>query len=370
MSAAEVDCGEVSKDCQSGCQLGDFDAEAKVIAVVGATGTGKSSLADVLARTLGGEVISADSMQVYRGMDIGTAKVPLAERSTAYHCIDLVDPSVPFTAAAYQRAARTAIEEVRARGLQPIVCGGTGLYVRAALDDFIFDENRFATAPETEQLEASSGLVPSPNTALRNQLTKQADEMGAEAFHAELAQQDPASAALIHPNNVRRVIRAFELLDEGTSYAEQQADFSEYKAYYATKYVGVEVSHEVLYEVVNRRVDTLMANGLLEEVQALVKQGYQNYPSFSQAIGYKELLGVLDGTETLGVAVERIKQATRRYAKRQRTWFKRDARITWIHATELHKERLAGTLSNEEFTLALQEKTLEALQVPQERINC
>ncbi|MCL2757429.1 MAG: hypothetical protein FWD43_05065, partial [Coriobacteriia bacterium] len=238
-----------------------------VIAVVGATGTGKSALADALARTLGGEVISVDSMQVYRGMDIGTAKIPLAERSVPYHCIDLVEPDVAFTAALYQRAARCAIEEILARGAVPVVCGGTGLYVRAALDDFSFDENREApsafdedtgaclTFDENRESFSSTIHQTALHKASRLQLTEQAQAMGAEEFHALLAQRDPSSAALIHPNNVRRVVRAFELLEEGTTYATQHAGFSAFNAFYTTRYIGIEVKPAVLYEALNRRVD-------------------------------------------------------------------------------------------------------------------
>ena len=306
---------------------------SKVLAVVGATGTGKSLLADALAHTLDGEVVSADSMQIYQGMDIGTAKMPPAERTVPYHCLDMVTLDVSFTAALYQRAARSAIETICDRGKLPVVCGGTGLYVRAALDDFVFDKHYADTTP----------------LALRTQLTAQAEEMGSEAFHALLAECDPQSAALIHPHNVRRVVRAFELLEEGTTYAEQQAGFSTYSSFYPTYYLGIEVAPAVLYEVINRRVDTLIEKGLLEEVRALVDAGYEHTSGFSQAIGYKELCSVLRGTEELFTAVERIKQATRRYAKRQRSWFKRDGRINWIDATDLHRAVLEGTLDHSSF---------------------
>jgi len=356
--------------------------------VVGATGSGKSALADALALTLGGEVISADSMQVYRGMDIGTAKLVPSERSVPYHCVDLVEPDVPFTAALYQRAARAAVEDIRSHGNIPIMCGGTGLYVRAALDDFVFDEGRehcsegplshivspslpdplphSAAPPYLDPLPHSASSpspTPSPGLPLREQLTAQAEEMGAEAFHALLVEADPASAALIHPNNVRRVIRAFELLAEETSYAAQQAGFSDFKAFYPTFYLGIEVAPAVLYEVINKRVDALMAAGLLNEVRELVAAGFESAPGFSQAIGYKELLGVLKGAEQLEGAVAQIKQATRRYAKRQRTWFKRDARIHWIDATDLHEKRLAGTLSASGFTQELHDRAIELLRL-------
>ena len=386
-------------------------AEAfEVIAVVGATGTGKSMLADALACTLQGEVISADSMQVYRGMDIGTAKVPPSKRSVPYHCLDLVEPDLAFTAALYQRAARTAIEDILKRQRLPIVCGGTGLYVRAALDDFFLDEQReFSLSAEKEDSLSVVQLDPCPSSTtpldpyptpttpldpcptpttpldpyptpttpldpyptsttpldphalLRTQLFEQAKTIGNKAFHDILAARDPLSAALIHPNNVRRVVRAFELLEEGTTYAAQHEGFLEYRAFYSTRYLGIKVAPAVLYEAIDRRVDELIATGLLDEVRLLVAQGYRDAPGFSQAIGYKELLGVLDGTDELDCAVDRIKQATRRYAKRQRTWFKRDARIRWIEATDLHEALLARALESDEFARQLLARALDML---------
>jgi tRNA dimethylallyltransferase len=314
-----------------------------VIAVVGATGTGKSKLADALATRLGGEIVSADSMQVYKGMDIGTAKMPPEERSVAYHCIDLVDPGTPFTAALYQRAARTAVEGIKARGTVPVVCGGTGLYVRVALDDFAFDEGRDA------------------NEA-RERLTAQAEGLGAEGFHALLAARDPQSAALIHPHNVRRVVRAFELLEQGTSYAQQHEGFDSFKAYYPVRYVGIAVEPAVLYRVIERRVDAMVEAGLLGEVRALINAGFSAAVTARQAIGYKELVPVLAGECRLEDAVARIKQATRRYAKRQGTWFRRDVRIPWIDATHLHERALAGELRNEDFTGSLLERALELVE--------
>ena len=342
---------------------------SEVIAVVGATGSGKSALADALALALDGEVISADSMQVYRGMDIGTAKLPAGERSVPYHCIDLVNPDVFYTAALYQRDARAAIKDIRARGRIPVMCGGTGLYLRAALDDFVFDKSR-AGGGRRENLENLDNHDNHENDfennranhELRAELTAQAEAMGKGAFHALLAKRDPASAALIHPNNLRRVIRAFELLAANTTYAQQQAGFSSYKAFYSTCYLGIEVSPAVLYEVIDRRVDALLEAGLLGEAHGLVAAGYKDAPGFSQAIGYKELLGVITGSGDLKTAAEQIKQATRRYAKRQRTWFGRDNRIRWIDATDLHKERLAGTLAAEEFTRILLARTLATLE--------
>ena len=318
----------------------------QVIAVVGATGTGKSALADALAAHLGTELISADSMQVYRGMDIGTAKVPLDARSVYYHGIDLVDPGFPFTAALYQRHARQVIDSLLAEGRVPVLCGGTGLYVRVALDNFFFDEGR----------EAVGG------GDLRARLTTQADALGAEAFHELLAQTDPQSAALIHPHNVRRVIRAFELLEQGTSYARQHEGFNDFEAIYPVRFIGISVEPSVLYEAIERRVDGMLAVGLLEEVSSLLEAGFREALTAQQAIGYKELIPVIEGTRSLEDATAEIKQSTRRYAKRQRTWFKRDKRIEWIDTTDLHRLVLSGELTSTQFTQALMERTNDLLQ--------
>lgn len=311
-------------------------AVAPGIAIVGATGTGKSVLADALSVHFDGEIISADSMQVYRGMDIGTAKTPPAERSVPYHCIDLVDPGFPFTAALYQRHARAAIDKLSARGKRPILCGGTGLYLRAALDDFKLDEVK----PAEDK----------GDTDVRKRLEAQAEELGAEAFHAALGERDPHSAALIHPHNLRRVIRAFEFLAQGTSYAEQHRGFSNFESVYPTRFVGIAVERELLYEVIEARVDAMMAAGLLDEVRGLLAAGFRDAATAQQAIGYKELVGVLEGTRTLEDAVAEIKQSSRRYAKRQITWFKRDPRIRWLDATKAHRALLADDLSKQGFT--------------------
>jgi tRNA dimethylallyltransferase len=340
------------------------------LAVVGATGTGKSALADALAVFLDGEVVNADSMQVYRGMDIGTAKVPPRERGVPYHCIDLVDPGTAFTAARYQRVARPTIETLLARGATPVLCGGTGLYVRVVLDDFRFDEGRDEdeSEPRARGLDESEprvrGLDESEPRAdeSRARLQAQADEMGAGPFHASLAERDPASAALIHPHNTRRVIRAFELIERGTSYARQHEGFTRFEAVYPVRFIGLTVEPVVLYEAIERRVDTMMALGLLDEVRGLLARGFREAATAQQAIGYKELVSVLEGGSSLEDAVARIKQATRRYAKRQRTWFKRDDRIEWIDVTDLHQMRLKDELDVASFTQRARDRALDLLQ--------
>ncbi len=295
----------------------DPRADQPVLAVVGPTAVGKTALAEELAVRLGGHIISADSMQVYRGMDVGTAKPPVSERRVAYHCLDLAEPGEPFSAALYQACARKAIEECAATRALPILCGGTGLYVRAALDDWSF--------PAGEQVD----------NPLRAGYEALAAAQGAAALHAELARRDPQSATLIHPNNTRRVIRALEMLDTGASYASQHAGLSDRTSLYDARFIGLTMERSRLYERVDARVDAMMEAGLLDEVGRLLEAGLREALTAAQAIGYKELVPVIEDGTDLGEAVAAIKQASRRYAKRQLTWFRGDSRVRWIDVTEL-----------------------------------
>ena len=291
-----------------------------VIAIVGPTASGKSALAEALSSQLDGEIVSADSMQVYKGMDIGTAKTPPEKRGVAYHCIDLVTPDQAFSAATYQNAARAAFEDIWRREKQPILCGGTGLYVRAAVDDFALGERE------------DTPLVHRERSERRERLAHEAEELGPQAFHAKLTAVDPESAQLIHPHNVRRVVRAFEWLEEGSSYAEQVSGFDTYKEVFPTVHLGLDMPREQLYSRIDRRVEEMIEQGLLGEVQGLLEQGYEQALTAQQAIGYKELLGVLRQEESLEAAVAQIQQASRHYAKRQLSWFRRDKRLTWLDA--------------------------------------
>jgi len=297
-----------------------------VVAIVGPTAAGKTLVAEHVALALGGHVVTADSMQVYRGMDIGTAKPRVGARRVVHHCIDLVEPGEPFSAAAYQPLARAAIESVARAGGVPVVAGGTGLYVRAALDDMRFP----------------SGDAASPT---RRRLEELADGIGAQALHAMLAERDAASAALIHPHNVRRTVRALEMLEEqGVSYADQTRAFRERVPYYPTRYVGLTLDREVLYRRIDERVDAMMGEGLLGEVQRLLDAGFVDALTAPQAIGYKELVPVLTDGAPLGEAVDSIKRATRRYAKRQLTWFGADPRVTWVDVGDMSPTALANAL--------------------------
>jgi tRNA dimethylallyltransferase len=212
-------------------------------------------------------------------------------------------------------------------------------------------------------LSQNSRLDSNSNLALRQLLQKEAEELGYVAFHAKLAATDPASAALIHPNNVRRVVRAFELLAQGTSYAKASADFSSFRQYYRATYIGIDVKPELLYIVLNNRVDKMLAAGLLSEVQLLLDRGLRDALTAVQAIGYKELVAYLDGEVDLATAVSQIKQATRRYAKRQRSWFKRDSRISWIQADGYYTGYLAGEISGADLTNRLLTDALRLLEL-------
>ncbi len=288
---------------------------SQVVAVVGPTAVGKSRLAEEIAVRLGGEVVSADAMQVYTGMDIGTAKTPPLARRVPYHCVDLVEPGYPFSAALYQREARAAIESIASSSALPVLVGGTGLYIRAALDDWEFPRG-----------DASS--------ARRAELEMEAEVHGAEALHARLVELDPASAALIHPANVRRTVRALEMADEGASYAAQASGFSDRQSIYDTRFLGLTMDREQLYARIGRRVDAMLDAGLVDEVSGLLDSGLREALTAAQAIGYKELVPVIEQGADLREAADSIKQASRRYAKRQMTWFRGDDRIMWIDVTE------------------------------------
>ncbi len=285
----------------------------RIVAVVGPTGTGKSELAQQLAERLGGVVLSADALQVYRELQIGTAKVPPEARRVAHFGLDLVSVTQAYSAALYQDYARGVIDRCREQGQAVVVCGGTGLYVRAALDDFEF--------PAGQQ----------EDNALRAQFETLAAEQGPEALHARLQERDPAAAKLIHPHNVRRVVRALELSEQGQSYAESSAGFKEYKAHYPDVcFVGLTRERSELYSVLDARVDAMLEAGLLGEVRDLSERGLTESLTARQAIGYKELLAYLQGASRYEEAVETIKRNTRRYAKRQLTFFGADPRIRWI----------------------------------------
>ena len=283
-----------------------------LLIVAGPTATGKSDSAVELALRMNGEVISADSMQVYRGMDIGSAKVTVEEmRGVPHHLIDCADPSENWNVVRFQKEARRAVQDIASRGRLPILCGGTGFYIQALLYDIDF----------TQMDE---------NTPLRDRLSALAAEKGPEAVHALLLEKDPASAAAIHPNNLKRVIRAIEFMEEsGGSIAAHNLQQRERESAYRSVFFVLTMDRARLYERIDRRVDIMMERGLVDEVAGLRAMGIQRDSTSMQGIGYKQVYGYLDGEYDLEEAVRLIKRDTRHFAKRQLTWFKREKDVIW-----------------------------------------
>lgn len=279
----------------------------KIYVVIGPTASGKSSFALSLAERIGGEIISGDSMQIYRGMDIGTAKPTAAQqKAIPHHLIDVADISQPFSAARYVALAREAAENVAARGKTPVVAGGTGMYIDMLISGTVL--------PETET-----------DAGYRAELYEYARRSGAGALHALLAQKDPEAAAAIHPNNIKRVVRALEINRETGMSKSDYESLGANRAPEFEPYVIMLMPKDraSLYARIDARVDDMMAQGLLGEVKALCAKGLRETPTASQAIGYKEFYPYFDGEIPLEEAVEAVKRNTRRYAKRQLTWFAR-----------------------------------------------
>ena len=293
--------------------------QTKILAVVGPTASGKSALALTLAEELGGEIVSCDSMQVYRRMDIGTAKPSAAEQARVkHHLIDMVEPNVTFSCADYVTLATKAIRDCAERGKLPILCGGTGLYLDALL--------------RGGEMEASGA-----DEAVRAELYAFCEQKGTLALHAELAKVDPESASAIHPNNVRRVIRAMEI-DRTTGQTKTEFDRRslQVESPWDATVVGLRYDcRELLYGRIERRVDQMIEMGLLRETEELMKEGvFETNATAIQAIGYKELFGVVRKEEPARDGIERLKTATRRYAKRQMTWFSAKPYVKWLAAYE------------------------------------
>lgn len=287
--------------------------QAEVIAIVGPTASGKTALSIELAKKYNGEIINGDSMQVYRGLDIGTAKITVEEmEGVPHHLLSFKEPLEAFSVADYQRLVRSKIAEIRARGRLPIIVGGSGLYVQAVLYDFQFTE---------EQVDEVA----------RKAYYDELEKLGPEAMHAKLKKLDPQTAESIHPNNTRRVIRALEMIElSGVSKASEAQNRGEIPLYnHVILGLGQNMSREELYDRINHRVDVMMDKGLLEEVKGLWQQNIRGVQSI-QAIGYKELYDYLDGKCSLNVALDSLKQNSRRYAKRQLTYFRNKMDIYFI----------------------------------------
>lgn len=294
------------------------------VCIAGPTATGKTDAAVAVCRALDGEVVSMDSMQIYQGMDIGTAKPSPAEMSgVPHHMLDIVPPDRPYSVAEYQRDALHAAEEILARGKLPVFAGGTGLYLQAVSHPLRFGE------------AGGAGAV-------RERLQREAERPGgAAALHARLAQVDAETAARLHPNNVRRVIRALEIYETtGKPMSETARDWDGESAQDWLVF-ALTWPRDVLYRRIDARVDAMLASGLVEEVRSLLDGGVPREAQAMQAIGYKEIIAALRGETTLDEAVERIKMHSRRYAKRQLTWLRRDARLRWLDLAAFDSPRQA-----------------------------
>ena len=296
-----------------------------VVAVVGPTASGKSDLALDLALALGGEVINADSMQVYQGMDIGTAKLPANERrGISHHMLDLWPVTQKANVAEYQRLARMAVDDIHARARTPILVGGSGLYVRAVVDDLSF---------------------PGTDPQIRSRLETELESQGPQALHERLVLLDPTSAAAISPMNGRRIVRALEVIE--VTGQEFVATLPEPADVYPTVQVGLDVPRDQLDQRIDRRVDRMWAGGLIEEVARLDALGLRDGVTARRALGYAQALKFLDGEWTQDEAIEHTKRTTRRFARRQDTWFRRDLRIVWIPYDDPHVlERALAVVRN------------------------
>ena len=285
---------------------------SKLICLLGPTAVGKTEIAIEVAQRLNAEIVSVDSRQIYRQMDIGTAKPTPEEQQTArHHLIDCVDVSLPFSVADYQRLADTAITDIRNRGKRVLLVGGAGLYFRAVVD----------------------GLFEGPGAdpVLRERLEQEAAQHGADALHERLRACDPVAADRIHPNNIVRVVRALEVYElTGTPLSELQQQWHPEKQRYPFIAFCLTMPRARLYCRIEQRVDVMLANGLIAEVESLLAAGYSRDTVALQSFGYRELIAYLDGECTYMEAVSQLKQNTRRFAKRQLTWFRKDTRLEWI----------------------------------------
>lgn len=299
----------------------------QVLVVVGPTASGKTALGVELAKQLNGEIISADSMQIYRDMNIGTAKVTKKEMAGIPHyLVDCVQPDEEFSVAKFKEAATVAVELILSKRKLPIIIGGTGLYINSL------------TLPWDFQKKESSEI-------LRQQLAKKAEAEGREVLYEQLKAVDPVTAQLVHPNNINRVIRAleiYELTGKPKSYFDLETRNNELP--YDFVILGLDWNREILYERINRRVDIMIENGLVDEAKRLLEMGYDWNLTALKAIGYKELRPYLEGEATLAEAIMVLKRDSRHYAKRQMTWFRKDNRIYWIKMSEeLNHETLVRT---------------------------
>ena len=282
-----------------------------VVAIIGPTASGKTALSIKLAKEIDGEVINGDSMQIYKQLDIGTAKITEQEmEGVPHHLLSIKEPTESFSVAEYQKLVRAKIEEIQSRGKIPIIVGGTGLYIQSVLYDFVFTD---------EEVDEEARKAYYDELAV----------VGPEKMHEKLAKLDPKTAAEIHPNNTRRVIRAIELIEQAGIAKSSEEHHRGDVALYNHLIIGLDIDRDVLYDRINRRVDIMIEQGLEQEVRALYEQNIRDVQSV-KAIGYKEFYDYFDGRLTFEEAVEAIKQNSRRYAKRQLTYFRNKLDVKWV----------------------------------------
>ncbi len=295
-----------------------------LIFIVGATATGKSALAIDLAKKIGAEIVNADSMQMYKGMDIGTAKLPISEREgIPHHLMDTLEITEEASVAQYQLAARECIDSLLSKSIPVIVVGGTGLYVKSILDELNF--------PETD-LE------------VREKIQKLGEEIGGRALHKRLEKLDPAAAAAIPEENVRRVVRALEVIEITGKPFTANLPRGESSRYPTAKQYGLTLNREKLTEIIDERVEKMWQAGFVEEVKNLISKGLRSGKTARAAIGYSQIVKFLDGEMSEAQAREDTKRATRQYARRQETWFSRDSRIKWLSKEGKLEQILSTTL--------------------------
>lgn len=311
-----------------------------LIILTGPTAVGKTKVSIQLAKAIGGEIISADSMQVYRHMDIGSAKITSEEmQGVKHYLIDVLEPDEEFHVVKFQQLAKEAMEEIYAKGKIPIVVGGTGFYIQALLYDIDFTENN-------------------EDTAYRKELEQIADTKGAEYLHEMLRGVDEKSAENIHANNVKRVIRALEFFKQtGQKISEHNEKEREKSSPYAFCYFVLNDKRESLYKRIELRIDDMIKEGLIAEVEALKEKGYTREMTSMQGLGYKEILDYLNGVTSLEEAVYILKRDTRHFAKRQITWFKREKDVIWVNKDEFDYDE-------EKIVAFLLEKITERIGLP------
>ena len=294
-----------------------------VIAVAGPTAVGKTKFAIEVARRFDGEVVSCDSMQLYKFMNIGSAKPDAEELAQVkHHLVDIIDPRVPFSVAEYQQLAKAAIADVMSRGKVPVISGGTGLYLNSLIYDMDFSSNP-------------------GDLTYRKELEKIAEEEGTEAVHRMLQNEDPDAAALIHPNNTKRIIRALERLHDGEGNVRPFSGILKETDDYEMILVGLTRERQELYDRINARVDILINNGLVDEVKELMAMGLTSDDISMKGIGYKEIIAFLNNEYDLETAVDTLKKNTRHYAKKQLTWYRRYDKINWLNISEFNSDEEA-----------------------------